>query len=140
MLLDQTVRVDAALQIGQASETVTVTGTAELLKTDNAEISMNVNGDKVNDLPINFGGGGIGYRRHPELAELYLSRPGRGRDMGQLRGERPAGQQFQSLPGRSGFHQQQRRRLDQHTISGIRGSHHRVCRASPRIFRRNSGR
>jgi len=58
VLLDQTVRVDAALQIGQASETVTVTGTAELLKTDNAEISMNVNGDKVNDLPINFGGGG----------------------------------------------------------------------------------
>jgi hypothetical protein len=29
-----------------------------MLKTDNAEISMNVSGDKVNDLPINFGGGG----------------------------------------------------------------------------------
>ena len=58
VLLDQTVKLEVALQIGQATETVSVVATAELLKTDNAEISMNVNGDKVNDLPINFGGGG----------------------------------------------------------------------------------
>src|SRR5262249_55059069 len=31
---------------------------APLLKTENAEQSMNVKGDKVNDLPLNFGGGG----------------------------------------------------------------------------------
>jgi hypothetical protein len=54
----QTVRLDTALQVGATTETVTVTAAAELLKTDNAEISMNVSGDKVNDLPINFGGGG----------------------------------------------------------------------------------
>src|ERR1035441_6017901 len=49
VLLDQTVKVDVGLQIGQTSETVSVVATAELLKTDNAEISMNVSGDKVND-------------------------------------------------------------------------------------------
>jgi Carboxypeptidase regulatory-like domain len=58
VLLGQTVKVDVALQIGQTSESVTVTADAELLKTNNAEQSMNVSGNKVNDLPINFGGGG----------------------------------------------------------------------------------
>jgi hypothetical protein len=58
VLLNQTVKVDVALQIGQSTETISVTASADLLKTDNAEQSMNVSGDKVNDLPINFGGGG----------------------------------------------------------------------------------
>jgi hypothetical protein len=58
VLLDQTAKVDVALEVGQASETVTVAATAEMLKTDNAELSMNVSGEKLNDLPINFGGGG----------------------------------------------------------------------------------
>ncbi len=56
--LDSTSKVDVTLEVGNATETVTVTAAAEVLKTDNAEISMNVSGDKVNDLPINFGGGG----------------------------------------------------------------------------------
>jgi hypothetical protein len=54
----QTLRVDLALQVGAASESVTVTAEAALLRTENAEQSMNVTGDKVNDLPLNFGGGG----------------------------------------------------------------------------------
>ncbi|MGA7234641.1 MAG: carboxypeptidase-like regulatory domain-containing protein, partial [Bryobacteraceae bacterium] len=58
VLLDQTVKIDLTLQVGQISDTVTVTASAEMLKTDNAEQSMNVSGQKVNDLPINFGGGG----------------------------------------------------------------------------------
>jgi hypothetical protein len=58
VLLDQTVKIDFNLQVGQISDTVTVTASAEMLKTDNAEQSMNVSGQKVNDLPINFGGGG----------------------------------------------------------------------------------
>jgi hypothetical protein len=56
--LDQTVKVEVALEIGQTSETVTVTAAADILKTDNAEQSMNISGTKVNELPINFGGGG----------------------------------------------------------------------------------
>jgi hypothetical protein len=58
VLLAQTVKLDVALDIGQVTETVSVTANAEVLKTDNAEISMNVSGNKVNELPINFGGGG----------------------------------------------------------------------------------
>src|SRR5579863_2505240 len=54
----QTIRVDTALQVGNSSETITVTAEAPLLKTENAEASMNVKGEKVNDLPLNFGGGG----------------------------------------------------------------------------------
>ena len=56
--LDSTTKIDVTLEVGSASDTVTVTAAAEILKTDNAEISMNVSGEKVNDLPINFGGGG----------------------------------------------------------------------------------
>src|ERR1039457_6271633 len=54
----QTVRIDTTLQVGASSESVTVTAEAPLLKTENGEQSMNIKGDKVNDLPLNFGGGG----------------------------------------------------------------------------------
>src|ERR1035438_1142848 len=44
VLLNQTVKVDVVLQIGQATETISVAATADMLKTDNAEQSMNVRG------------------------------------------------------------------------------------------------
>ena len=56
--LDQTVKVDVTLEVGQTSETISVTANSELIKTDNAEVSMNVSGRKLNELPINFSGGG----------------------------------------------------------------------------------
>ena len=58
VLLDQTAKVEVGLEIGQTSDTVSVSATADILKTDNAELSMNVSGEKLNELPINFGGGG----------------------------------------------------------------------------------
>jgi hypothetical protein len=54
----QTMRLDIALEVGSPAETVTVTAEAPLLRTENSEQSMNVRGDKINELPINFGGGG----------------------------------------------------------------------------------
>jgi hypothetical protein len=54
----QTVRVDLKLEVGAATESVTVSAEAPMLRTENAEQSMNVTGNKVNDLPLNFGGGG----------------------------------------------------------------------------------
>ncbi len=54
----QTVRVDLRLDIGSTSESVMVTADAPLLRTENAEQSINVSGDRLNSLPINFGGGG----------------------------------------------------------------------------------
>src|ERR1039457_3650894 len=56
--VDQTLRLDIKLEVGATSDSVTVTADAPLLRTENAEQSMNVRGDKVNDLPLNFGGGG----------------------------------------------------------------------------------
>ena len=54
----QTVRLDFTLQIGATTESITVTEQAPLLKSENAEQSINVSGDRINSLPINFGGGG----------------------------------------------------------------------------------
>jgi len=54
----QTVRLDVRLEVGSSADTVTVTAEAPMLRTENAEQSLNVTGQKVNDLPLNFGGGG----------------------------------------------------------------------------------
>lgn len=56
----QTVRLDFALEVGASSESVTVTTEAPLLRTENAEQSMNVSGERINSLPMNFGGGSTG--------------------------------------------------------------------------------
>src|SRR3569833_1197543 len=53
-----TARVDASLEVGAATETVTVTADAGTLKTESAEQSTVIETDRINDLPLNFGGGG----------------------------------------------------------------------------------
>src|SRR5688500_13930386 len=54
----QTTRLDAVLELGTASEVVSVQAELPLLKTANAEQGINVSGDRINALPLNFGGGG----------------------------------------------------------------------------------
>jgi hypothetical protein len=71
--LNQTSKADFVLQLGQTSETISVTADAELLKVDNAEQSMNVSGDKLNELPINFGGSGSGGGIRNWLTFTYLA-------------------------------------------------------------------
>src|SRR4051812_12916024 len=56
----QTTRIDVELRVGSSTESVTITAEAPMLKTENAEISMNVSGEKFNQLPLNFGAGGTG--------------------------------------------------------------------------------
>ena len=56
--INQTLRLDVRLELGSATESITVSSSAEMLKTENAEQSMNVTGQKLNELPINFGGSG----------------------------------------------------------------------------------
>src|SRR5262245_46288306 len=51
----QTTRVDAALEIGAASDTVTVTAQTPLLQTQSAEQSTNISGQLFNSMPLNFG-------------------------------------------------------------------------------------
>ncbi len=51
----QTTRVNAALEIGAASDTVTVTAQTPLLQTESAEQSTNISGQLFNSMPLNFG-------------------------------------------------------------------------------------
>jgi hypothetical protein len=55
----QTVRVDVAMQVGGANETVSVTADASLLRTESVEQATVLNGDKVNQLPLNFANNGV---------------------------------------------------------------------------------
>src|SRR5579859_5574310 len=48
----QTVRIDAALEVGAASESVTVTEASPLLKTESGELSHNVAVNTMNNLPV----------------------------------------------------------------------------------------
>ncbi len=48
----QTLRIDMVLEIGNASETVTVTEQAALLKTESGELSENVPMDRLDNLPL----------------------------------------------------------------------------------------
>ena len=51
-------RVDITLQIGAATDTITVTSDAPPLKTESAEQSTVIQTERINALPLNFGGGG----------------------------------------------------------------------------------
>src|SRR5207249_4785431 len=51
-------RVDVVLQVGAATDTITISAEAALLKTESAEQSTIIETDRINALPLNFGGGG----------------------------------------------------------------------------------
>ncbi|HYP12697.1 MAG TPA: TonB-dependent receptor, partial [Bryobacteraceae bacterium] len=61
----QTARVDIIMQIGSTAETVNVTADAPLLRTESAEQSHNITGERINNLPVNFGVTAGGYVRSP---------------------------------------------------------------------------
>ena len=48
----QTYRIDIALEVGSASESVTVTEAAPLLKTESGELGQNVTSNSLNSLPV----------------------------------------------------------------------------------------
>jgi hypothetical protein len=48
----QTLRIDVALEIGNATESVTVTAEASLLKTESGELSENVSIERLDNLPL----------------------------------------------------------------------------------------
>ncbi|HWE52979.1 MAG TPA: TonB-dependent receptor [Bryobacteraceae bacterium] len=55
----QTARVDVTLKVGSATESITVNADAPLLRTESAEQSETITGDKVNDLPLTLTSAGI---------------------------------------------------------------------------------
>jgi len=62
-----TARIDVTLEVGAATESVTVTEAAPLLKTESGELSHNMTTERVDNLPvINLGfGAGVGNVRNP---------------------------------------------------------------------------
>ena len=54
----QTARIDVKLQVGSVSDTVTVTSEAPMLKTESGEQATVIQTERINALPLNFGGGG----------------------------------------------------------------------------------
>ena len=59
-----TSRVDIVMQVGSTTESVTVTADAPLLKSESAEQSTTLTGDRINGLPLNFATG-AGAVRNP---------------------------------------------------------------------------
>lgn len=56
LLISQVAEIDGELQVGGATETVTVTSEAPLLQTANATVSTNLNSEAVSELPLNVQG------------------------------------------------------------------------------------
>jgi hypothetical protein len=48
----QTLRIDITLEVGDISETVTVSADAPLLRTESGELATNITGNTLNDLPM----------------------------------------------------------------------------------------
>ena len=59
--LAQTARIDVQLEVGAATDSVTVTEDAPLLKTESGELSHNVTGQRLDELPV----GSLGAIRNP---------------------------------------------------------------------------
>ena len=72
----ETTRLDATLEVGAVSDTVTVTGEAPLLKTESGEVSHQVDYGQAEDLPLftlnGSGSEGIGNVRDPLSVLNYL--------------------------------------------------------------------
>jgi hypothetical protein len=65
-----TTRLDVTLQVGQATQQIEVSEQTSLLKTENAEVSTTVSGEKINSLPINFGIGAGAIRNPLSFSQL----------------------------------------------------------------------
>src|SRR2546430_3326501 len=52
LVLNQTARVDVQMKVGQASETVEVTGSAPVLQTESTEVSTLIDANTVTSLPL----------------------------------------------------------------------------------------
>ena len=69
----QTIRVDATLQVGQATESVTVTTEATLLKTESGELSQTVSTQSMDQLPVLQVGGDNSGIRNPYASSEMLA-------------------------------------------------------------------
>ncbi len=65
-----TTRVEVAMKVGAATESVQVTAESSLLNSEDGEVSFTVTGKQLNELPINFGIGAGAIRNPLSFAQL----------------------------------------------------------------------
>jgi hypothetical protein len=65
-----TTRLDVAMQVGPSATSVVVSADAGMLKTESAEQSTTITGDKINSLPVNFGIGAGAIRNPLSFVQL----------------------------------------------------------------------
>ncbi|MDA2930388.1 TonB-dependent receptor [Acidobacteria bacterium AH-259-O06] len=53
----QAARLDVILEVGEVTETVTISATAEIVNADNPQVSTTMQNDVITDLPFSFAGG-----------------------------------------------------------------------------------
>ena len=101
----QTLRIDVALEVGSATESVTVTEAAPLLKTESGELSHNVRTEQLDKLPVLGIGGWSPARRHPQPVRRHQLLPGATGGLIQRAPQRPPQQHAGASHRRSGFDQ-----------------------------------
>ncbi|MCW5980752.1 MAG: TonB-dependent receptor [Bryobacteraceae bacterium] len=57
VLEGDTLRLDIVMELGQMTETVTVTGAAPLVQSENAQVGMTITSSQFTELPLTLGGG-----------------------------------------------------------------------------------
>jgi hypothetical protein len=82
----QTIRVDAKLEMGATSESITVAADASMLQQDSSENSFSMNGDRMNDLPLNFAVGPGAIRSPYGFLELMPGASNAALDVQQVNG------------------------------------------------------
>lgn len=66
----QSIRVDVALQVGSTADSIVVTDFTPLLKSESAEQSTTISGDRINALPLNFALGAGAVRNPLSFVQL----------------------------------------------------------------------
>jgi hypothetical protein len=66
--VSQTLRLDAELEVGQLTETVSVSGTPQLIQRETPDVGTTVTREYLTMLPLSMGGG-----RYPETFAYKLS-------------------------------------------------------------------
>src|SRR5215469_4801161 len=110
----QTVRIDAALEVGGATESVTVQSDAPLLKTESGDLSHNVNSNFLNQLPMfQVATSGAGNIRNPMVLaqlmpgtymtgqELRISGAPNNTESVRIEGQEAANSGIPAIPGQS---------------------------------------
>ncbi len=132
----QTVRADATLEVGQATQTVEVTASAIQVQSEDAKLSTTVQQKLINDLPLEVNGT---VRTPFDLAATHAGRQ-EPRRRQRFRPRRRAGSRLRHLARRR-FHQHQPRSLEELGVleCAFGGSHRAVHGGHQRVSRPNIG-